>query len=291
MKQISLDKFDVTRPKAILLLIFTAILWSSGGLLIKLVNWNPLAIAGMRSAISALFILTLIRKPKLNFTFSQIAGAIAYSGTVILFVVANKMTTAANAILLQYTSPIFVAILGAVFLKERVKISDWITIASVSFGMVLFFMDDLAPGNFIGNILAIVSGLFFAIMAVCLRSQKSGSPVMTVFWGNALTAVIGIPFMFGSMPDTRSWVALVLLGVVQLGFAYVLYSIAIKKVSALESVLIPIIEPILNPTFVFLVTGEFPGPWSIVGGAIVLVSITIRCIYSVIRQQPNGVSM
>lgn len=288
MSHTMLDKYNATRSQAIILLVLTAILWSFGGLLIKMVKWNPIAIAGMRSAISALLLLILIKKPTFKFTFSQIIGTIAYSATVILFVSANKLTTAANAILLQYTAPIFVAILGALFLKERVKISDWITIVIVSGGMVLFFLDDLASGNSLGNILAILSGLCFATMIICLREQKSSSPILTVFWGNVLTAVIGIPFMTGSMPDTTSWLVLVLLGVFQLGLSYILYTIAIKKVTALEGILIPIIEPILNPIFVLIFTGEIPGSWSLIGGIIVLVSITLRCVYSVISQRQNA---
>lgn len=278
-----IDKFHVSRPKALLLLVVTAILWSFGGLLIKLINWNPLAIAGMRSVIAALLMLALIRKPSFRFTFAQIAGAIAYAGTVIMFVAATKLTTAANAILLQYTAPVYVAFLGAWFLKERVRPSDWATIVMVLGGMVLFFLDDLETGNLTGNILAILSGLSFAITILCLRSQKAATPLLTVFWGNVLTALIGIPFMFGSMPDVSGWLGLMLLGVFQLGLSYIFYTLAIKRVSALEAALIPVLEPLLNPVFVLIGMGEIPGPWSLSGGAIVLVSITLKCVYAVLK--------
>lgn len=287
MTQSTLDKFGVSRTKALVFLVLTAVLWSFGGLLIKLVNWNPLAIAGMRSAIAALLMLFFIRKPKLTLSFGAISGALAYAATVTLFVTANKFTTAANAILLQYTAPIYVAIMSAWFLKEKVRVSDWMTIFMVLGGMVLFFLDDLKAGSLLGNILAILSGLTFAIMIICLRSQKASSPLITVFWGNVLTALIGLPFMFGSMPDGASWLGLLLLGVFQLGLSYILYTLAIKKVSALEAILIPIIEPILNPIFVLVVMGEVPGPWSLIGGMVVLVSITLRCVYSVLKPPQN----
>lgn len=285
MKEAFIDKISVSRPKSLLLLVLTAILWSFGGLLIKLVDWNPMAIAGMRSAIAALMILALIRKLSFNFSFAQIAGTIAYAGTVIMFVWANKLTTAANAILLQYTAPIYVAILGAWLLKERVRPSDWATIAMVLGGMVLFFLDDLEAGSLLGNILAVLSGLSFAVTILCLRSQKAATPLLTVFWGNVLTAVIGLPFMFSSMPGASSWLGLLLLGIFQLGLSYIFYTIAIKKVTALEATLIPVIEPLLNPVFVLIGMGEIPGPWSLAGGAIVLVSVTLRCVYAVLKPQ------
>lgn len=269
--------------RAILFLVLAAVLWSLGGILIKWVEWNPVAIAGMRSGIAALLILTILRRPKLNWSVPQIGGAIAYAGTVILFVMANKLTTAANAILLQYTAPIYVALFGAWFLKERTSWLDWATIFCVLGGMVLFFLDDVSGGGLLGNILAVCSGLCFAALVLFMRKQKDESPMESVFWGNILTALIGLPFMFGSMPSASSWVGLLFLGVFQLGLSYILYSIAIKQVRALEAILIPVIEPILNPIWVFLLIGETPGPWALVGGIIVIISVTSRCIISTFK--------
>jgi drug/metabolite transporter (DMT)-like permease len=116
------------RPRAILYLVVTAILWSLGGLLIKSVNSNPLAIAGVRSGISAILIIILNGRPKLNWSFAQIGAALAYSATVILFVIANKNTTAANAILLQYTAPVYVVVLSAWLLKEKIRLLDVVTV-------------------------------------------------------------------------------------------------------------------------------------------------------------------
>lgn len=272
------------RSKALILLIITSVLWSLGGILIKLVSWNPVAIAGMRSAIAALLMLAVIKKPKLKFSLNLIFGAIAYSGTVLLFVIANKMTTAANAILLQYTAPIFVALFGAWFLKEKTMWIDWVTIVFVFGGMLLFFMDKVSSGGVWGNIIAIVSGIFFAGTAMFMRRQKDESPLESIFLGNILTALISLPFMFQSMPDAKSWAGLLALGVVQLGLSYILYSIAIKNVTALEAVLIPVIEPVLNPVWVYLVIGERPGQWSLIGGGVVLLFVTARCVAGTLRQ-------
>ena len=160
------------RPKAILFLIITATLWSLGGLLIKSVNSNPLAIAGMRSGISAILILIATGKPKLNWSFAQIGAALSYTATVLLFVAANKNTTAANAILIQYTAPVYVALLSAWLLKEKVKLLDWLTIAVALGGMVLFFVDDINLDGVLGNVFAALSGVTFGLFAVFMRMQK-----------------------------------------------------------------------------------------------------------------------
>lgn len=279
------------RSKAIVFLIITAILWSLGGLLIKSVNSNPLAIAGIRSGISAVIILLATGKPKLNWSFAQIGAALAYSATVLLFVAANKNTTAANAILIQYTAPVYVALLGAWLLREKVKLLDWVTIFVVLGGMVLFFVDEINMEGIFGNILAAASGVAFAAFAVFMRMQKEGSPLESVLLGNILTALIGIPFVFQAVPDGKGWLYLVVLGIVQLGLPYILYAKAIKHVTALEASLIPVLEPILNPIWVFVMLGETPGVWAFVGGVIVIAAVTGRCLISVKNQKWNEVGI
>ncbi len=272
------------RPKAILSLLLSALLWSSGGLFIKMVSWNPVAIAGFRSLIAMMVIVAYVRHPRFIWTFPQIGGAIAYAVTVTLFVIATKLTTAANAILLQYTAPLYVAFLGAWFLEERTRWFDWVSIVVVIGGMGLFFLDRLAPGGLLGNLLAIVSGISFAFLVLFMRRQKNESPFETIILGNLFTGLIGLPFMFGSVPDVRSWMGLFFLGVIQLGLSYVLYSKAIRHVTALEAILIPGVEPILNPIWVFLMLGERPGKWALIGGLIVLVSVTLRSLIAIRRR-------
>jgi drug/metabolite transporter (DMT)-like permease len=283
MKGVLIDESRRERYKAIGFLIVTAVLWSSGGLLIKWISWNPVAIAGMRSTVAALVLLVALRRPHLTWSSAQIGGAIAYAATVTLFVLANKLTTAANAILLQYTSPIYVALFGAWFLGERATRLDWTTISVVIGGMALFFLDDLTTGGFWGNACAISSGVTFACFVLFMRKQKNDSPLGSVFLGNILAALIGVPFMFEAMPSASSWVGLILSGVLQLGLSHILYSAAIKHVTALDAILIPVIEPILNPLWVFLVMGEVPGLWAFLGGFLVLVSVTIRCVVTALR--------
>ncbi len=276
------------RNQAIGFLIGTSILWSLGGLLIKSVDWNPIAIAGARSGIAVLVMLAFHRKIHFQWSTSRILGALAYAGTVTLFVAATKLTTAANAILLQYTAPIYTAIFGVWILKEKVSKLDWLTIGIVLSGMSLFFVDKLSFGNISGNICGILSGIAFALTAVFLRKQKDDSPLESVILGNILTFLIGLPFLFHSAPSPSGWLSLVILGVFQLGISYILYASAFRYVTALEAILIPIIEPILNPLWVFLAFGEIPGPWALVGGFIVLASVTGRCLMIAFKERGNS---
>jgi len=269
--------------RAIVLLVVTAVLWSSGGFLIKMVNWHPLAICGARSIIAAAVIRLAFRREPLNLNKAQALGAISYVAMVMCFVSATKLTTAANAILLQYTAPAYVAIFGAWFLKEKATVSDWLTIGLVFGGMVLFFQDQMAPGDMAGNLLALGSGLSLAFMAMALRKQKDGSPFGSILFGNILAFLLGIPFMLDGGPDPAGWAAIVLLGCVQLGLSYALYSVAIKHVTALEATIITIIEPVLNPLWVFLLLGEAPGPWSLAGGFIILAAIVCKYALPALR--------
>lgn len=276
---------------AIIYLIIASLLWSLGGVLIKLIQLNPIAITGIRSTISAALIWFLLKKPKFNWSKAQILGGISYACMMFFFVAANKMTTAANAILLQYTAPIYVAIFGFVFLKERTSRLDWITTIFVLSGMALFFMDDIELQNMLGNLLAIASGISFAAMVIVLRKQKNDSPLESILIGNIFAAVIALPFMFQSLPSTSDFRTLIILGIFQLGLPYIFYAIAIKHVSAMESILIPVIEPIANPIWVFLAVGEFPSKWAFVGGTIVLLAVTIRCIIVARNPQEQEVGL
>lgn len=279
------------RTKAIIQLIIASILWSTGGLLIKLVDWNPIAIAGSRSFIAGLVIFAYLKKPKITMSKPQVVGAIAYATTVILFVMANKMTTSANAIMLQYTSPAFVAILGMWLLRERIHWFDLLSILFVIGGMVLFFNDASGTGNMLGNLIAVISGFFLAVVTVALRFQKDGSPVETMLLGNFLTFIVAIPFIFGGLPDLKSIAAIIVLGIVQLGISYILYGLAIKHLGALEAVLITVIEPLLNPFWVFLVVGEKPTALSLLGGLVVLIGVIGRNVafvkYTTKRKQES----
>jgi len=269
------------RNKAVGFVFLSAILWSTSGLFIKIIELNPFTIAGMRGGIAAVVMLALMNK-NLRFTlsFPQVAGALCYAATMITFVYATVMTTAANAILLQYTMPVFTALFGLWLLKERVSRFDWTIICIVIGGMALFFLDELTPGGLLGNIVAIISAVTFALMVIFLRMQKSGSPMETVILGNLVTALVCLPFIIQEPPTIASSGPLLFLGVFQLALPFVLYSTAIKYITAVDAVLIQTIEPLLNPIWVYMVIGEAPGLWALLGGAIVLIAVTLRNIYT-----------
>jgi drug/metabolite transporter (DMT)-like permease len=264
------------RSTAIMLLLATALLWSTGGLLIKWVQWPMLAISGARSAIAALFLIVVFRPGFFRLNRYLIGGALAYAACVTSFVVANKMTSAANAILLQYTAPLHVAIFGYWFLGERPRRVDWIALSLALSGMVLFFLDDLTMDGFWGNAAALLSGVGFAWMALFLRKQKDANPLHSVILGNLIAAAVAVPVMFRSAPSLQGWVGLLLLGVFQIGAAYALFALAIRQVTALEALLISTIEPILNPIWVLLLLGERPGKMAAVGGIIILAAVLLR---------------
>jgi drug/metabolite transporter (DMT)-like permease len=281
---------NADHARAVGLMVATALCWSLGGLLIKSVEWPSLAVAGGRGFIAAAFLAVFA--PRFHFTWSaaQIGGAIAYAATTILFVTATKLTTAANAILLQYTAPVWIALFGSWFLGERATRADWLTIAMVFGGMILFFCDDLQLAGFAGNLVALASGVAFASMTLLLRKQKDASPEESIFLGNLLAGVVGLPFMLSAqtLPSARGWIALALLGVVQLGVSYLMYARAIRHITAIEAVLIPVIEPILNPIWVLLALGERPGPLSLAGGIVVLTAVTARTLHGLSSFQRAG---
>jgi drug/metabolite transporter (DMT)-like permease len=283
---------DPNHTKAVSLLLFAAVFWSLGGVLIKWVQWPPLAVASGRGLIAALF-LTAVCARRLRFTWSpiQLGGALAYALTTVSFVTATKLTTAANAILIQYTAPVWVALFGAWLLREHPKRSDWTVMAVVFVGMAIFLYDGLKFSGLLGNAVAIFSGMAFAGLVLTMRKQKDGSPIESIILGNFLAFLIGLPWLIDApaMP-ADSWVALTALGTLQLGVSYLLYSKAVKHVTALEAVLIPVIEPILNPLWVMLVLGEKPSSLALLGGAIVLGAVTWRAAASIRRPPPAVLS-
>jgi drug/metabolite transporter (DMT)-like permease len=278
---------DPAHTKSVGLLLGGALCWSLAGVLFKHVEWPGLAAAGGRGLLAALFLLAVTWR-ELRFTWSplQLGAAAAYAACTILFTLANKMTTAANAILLQYTAPVWIALLGAWLLNERTTRADWLTIAAVLGGLAVFFYEGLQLGSIAGLLVALASGVGFAVMTILMRKQKHASALESIILGNLLSFLIGVPALWTApaLPPS-GWVALGLLGVVQLGLAYLLYAKAIKHVTALEAVLIPVIEPILNPVWVMIAVGERPSPLALAGGAIVLGAVTLRAVVS-LRNRP-----
>lgn len=260
-------------------------------MLIKLVPWSPLAISSGRGFIAAAVLALALRPRRLSLSWASLATALSYAGCTITFVAATKLTTAANAILLQHTCPVWVALLGWWLLRERATRADWVAIIATMAGIALFFADKFRADLFLGNIVAIISGVFFGLTAIFMRRQKDSSPAEALILGNLIGGFVGLPALISApFGDTSAtgWGALIALGTVQLALSYSLYARAIRNVTALEAVLIPVIEPILNPVWVMLAIGEKPAPWAIAGGAIVLAASVFRAWVVIRKSSPTG---
>jgi drug/metabolite transporter (DMT)-like permease len=269
---------QASHRRAIALLLLTALLWSTSGLFVKLLHWQPLSIFSARGVVASVVFLIWLRRVRLRITPSLAAGAAGYMGAQFLFILATRLTTAANAIFLQYTAPIYVLIFGAWFLRERPRRVDWITMVVMFAGMLLFFGEDLTLEGLYGNLAAILGGVALAIMIVGARAQKDSHPAQIFLIGSCLGGLIGLPSLFQETWSLGDAAIIVYLGIVQTGLASALYAIAIRHVPALESNLILMLEPVLNPLWVFLVIGESPAPLALVGGAVVLGAIAVRAI-------------
>ena len=259
-------------------LVATAFLWSTSGLFIKLIDWQPFAIAGGRSLIACAVILLVLRRPQFHFSFAQVAAGLANAATMLLFVVANKTTTAANAIILQYIAPVLTALLGALLLKERIRPEHWGAFVVVAAGMVVLFMDKLGGGQLLGNLLAIGSACTFALFFVFMRRQKDGSPLESMLLSHLITAAVGLTVsLFLPFPTITagSMGAIFALGVVQIGLAGLLFSYGIKRITAVSASLISVIEPVFNPVWVFLVIHETPSVNVLIGGAMIIAAVVV----------------
>ena len=272
----------------ILAMAATAILWSIAGLFIKIIDWNPFAIAGIRSLIASIIIFLYLKHPRIHLSFPQIAASIANAATMLLFVSANKTTTAANAILLQYCAPVLTVFVSAIFLKERTRVEHFAAFPLVVAGMIFMFFDELSGGKLFGNVLAIMSAITFSFYFVFMRMQKDGSPLESILMSHWLTAGICIIIsLFLPVPHVtlKSLVAITVLGVVQIGLSAILFSIAIKRVSAVQANLIAVIEPVFNPVWVFFAIGEAPGIHALIGGGIIVLAVTIASIITARRRE------
>jgi len=267
------------RRKGPLFMIAASICWSFGGLCIKFIPWGAMSIIGLR-AIFAAVVFGIYRKSiKIDFTPGNILAALAVSATTVLFVFANKLTTAAAAILLQFCAPIFIIIFHLVFYGKKPRLSELVAVAVTLAGMLLFFADRLEPGNTLGNIFAIASGITFAGVFV-FNKRPDVNTDHSLFLGFIINAVIGAPFVILQVtPDITAWGAAIFLGVIQVGVAYIFFSLGIKRTAALLACLITALEPVLNPTLVAIVAKEVPGPFSIAGGAIIIITVVLYNIW------------
>nr|WP_315020344.1 DMT family transporter [uncultured Aminipila sp.] len=284
LSEIQIATTKAARRKSILYMVVCASLWSIGGIFIKMVPWNALAIAGVRSGIAAVIVYAYIRhkKIKLQFVKSAFLSGFFMSGIFLSFVIANKLTTAANAIVLQFTSPVFILILSAVFLHKKCRRGDLVTVTATLAGISLFFFDQLTPGGILGNCFGILAGLMVACAYLVVGEVDEETRMTGILLGQIFTAIIGLPALFFTHTSitTPAVLSILALGIFQLGIPYVLFGLAMKDGSALACNLIGAIEPLLNPVWVFLFNGEAPGFFALIGAVIVVIAITLWCIWN-----------
>tara|TARA_B100000427_G_scaffold321307_1_gene321685 strand:- start:197 stop:1036 length:840 start_codon:yes stop_codon:yes gene_type:complete len=262
-----------------LILILAASLWSLGGLFIKLVDLTPIAITGTRSLAAACVFLIYLKELKWDWNRYFIIGVFSYAAMMLLYVFSIRLTTAANAIFLEFTAPIYVVILSYYLLNERITLFDIVSMVIIFFGMGLFFIDELTFYGFWGNIMAAIAGVCLGIVTVIIRKEKE-SAFQIVLFGNILTSIVCIPFMFTGLTETvfSDWIIIFVLGIIQLGIPYILYTMALRYVQAIDAILVSMIEPILNPVWVYLFVGEKIGEWAFVGGILVLLGSVGRAL-------------
>ncbi len=284
------------RINPVCLVIFAVLLWSTGGLLIKLTSIDAFQLTFFRSLLAALTVLILTRKQGLWINGFGILTSIIYALLLFLFVWATKKTTAANAIFLQYTAPIYILVLAPFIIGEKFHWRDLVTVAVVLAGMSLFFVGQLRLEDYEGNIAALFSGIFLGLYIMFLRHPRTEglNPAVAVIYGNFLLAVINAPAGIPAIPSMGflDWFAVTFLGVVQIGLSYILF---IKGVRAgtrpLDASLIGFIEPLLNPVWVFIFVGERPSGWALLGGGIIIAAIATHTIRQYARRplsQPAG---
>ena len=277
--------------KAIIEMLICATLWSIAGIFIKLLPWNGFAVAGLRSLIAGATFAVYMLITRRSFVFNKqtILSGILTGCVYTCFAVSNKLTTAANAIVLQFTSPVFIVLFSALIFKTKIRKADMLVVLFTLAGIALFFFDQLKPGYILGNCVAILAGMFMAGMFMAVGDLKGDARFSAVFIGQCFTFLVGLPFIIATRPVfTLPTVGYILiLGVFQLGIAYILYVHASDYCPPLACCLLGAVEPLLNPVWVFLFDGERPGLFALVGCVIVVVSITLWCIFGQKKQQPE----
>ena len=272
---------DESRPKGLLLVAAAALLWSTGGIGIKAVDEPPLVIAWYRSAFAAVALILLFRPRTWRWTPPFLIGLVSYAACLTTFVLATKWTSAANAIFIQYAGVVWVLLASPLVLHEPLRRRDAGAVAIALAGMALFFVGRFEARGFRGELTALASSLFFALLVLCLRKERGTGAEAVVTWGNVLAALALLPFVWGNLSvSPRSAPVLVFLGIFQIGGAYALFVKGLKHITATEASLMGMLEPIANPIWVFLFLGERPTAYSLLGGAIVLGAIAWRTLTS-----------
>ncbi len=277
---------------AILQMLLCAALWSIAGIFMKFIPWNGFALAGVRSLIAGLTIACYIRLSGMRFVINRrtVLSGIVTGSVYICFTLANKLTTAASAIVLQFTDPVFIVLLTALLYHKRPRRADVLVVLVTLCGIALFFFDQLAPGYLLGNCVAILSGVFMAGMYLCVDGLEAEARFSAILLGQAFAFLVGVPALLTTHPVVNLTVlgCLLVLGVFQLGISYILFAKASLNCPPLACALLAALEPLLNPVWVLLFYGERPGPFALVGGVIVISAVTLWVIFGKEKEENNA---
>lgn len=275
-----------TTSRARVELIGAAVLFSTAGAAIKWADFTGWQIASFRSGIAALALLLMTPAARRGWSWRAALVGVAYAGCLILFVLANRLTTAANTIFLQSTAPLYILLLAPWLLKEPIRRQDLGFMLAVGMGLLLFFVGTEQPGSTApdpqrGNLLALASGFCWALAICGLRwlsaAPGRGSPVAAVVAGNLTAFLVALPMALPVGHHTAGdWAVVLYLGVFQIALAYMFVTAAIQVLPALESSVILLVEPVLNPVWAWVVQRETPGAWALLGGAIILGATTLK---------------
>jgi len=283
-----------TTNSPLLLVLGAAALWSTGGLFIKATHLSAFELSFGRSLLAAIIIAIFTRREGFGINRISAITSVLYAALLILFVLATKLTTAANAIFLQYTAPVYVLILEPLFYKEKFRGRDFVTVAACIAGMSLFFVGKLRPQDVSGNLFALASGVCFAFFFLLLRHSKARNVnrASSAIYGNLIVVLLCAPSFLGAMQRgirPADYACIAYLGIVQIGFAYLLFTLAMARgVRSLDAGIIGYVEPVLNPVWVFLFLGERPSGWAIIGGAIIIASVIVHMLLETRAKRAGG---
>ncbi|HVK01901.1 MAG TPA: DMT family transporter [Armatimonadaceae bacterium] len=276
------------------LVFAAAVLWSTGGLCIKACSLPAVELAFGRSVLAGLTVALLTYRRGFRLNRVTALASVLYAGTLLLFVVATKLTTAANAIFLQYTAPLYILLAEPLMFRERLRPRDVAVVGVCLAGMALFFVGELRPADLQGNLAALASGLCYAFFVLLLRHPDAAAVnrASSVVYGNLLLAAATAPAFFagaGFALSGRDALILLYLGVVQIGVAYTLFTAGMARgVRSLDAGIVGYVEPILNPIWVFLLLGERPAPWALAGGAIIIAAVACHGLLSAATPAARG---
>lgn len=268
-------------------IIAAAILFSTGGAAIKATALTGWQVASFRSGLAAIAVFLFVPEARRHWNWKVLAVSVVYAATMVLFVVSNKATTAANAIFLQSTAPLYILLLAPWLLKERSRRADFVTMAALIVGLLLVVAGlpptaATAPDPVVGNVLALASGVTWAMTLMGLRwlsAAEDGdrASMTTVVGGNAIACLVCLPAALPLASVAPADIAVVsYLGLVQIALAYVFMTRGIRGVPAVEASMLLLLEPALNPVWAWLVHGEEPGALPLLGGLVILVAMVIR---------------